>query len=98
MINVALIAHDKKKLDFVMFVREWKNVFSQCKLYATKTTGSVLKDKVGLEIQTFESGPLGGDLQIGALAVSGDIDFVFFKRSINSSTTRTRCFCGTENM
>ena len=80
MVNVALIAHDKKKLDLVMFVKEWKNVFSQCKLYATKTTGSVLKDKVGLEIQTFESGPLGGDLQIGALAVSGKIDFVFFLR------------------
>jgi len=80
MVNVALIAHDKKKLDLVMFVKEWKNVFSQCKLYATKTTGSVLKDKVGLEIQTFESGPLGGDLQIGALAVAGKIDFVFFLR------------------
>ncbi len=52
----------RKKLDLVMFVKEWKNVFSQCKLYATKTTGSVLKDKVGLEIQTFESGPLGGRL------------------------------------
>ncbi|PNR94798.1 methylglyoxal synthase [Petrotoga sp. 9PWA.NaAc.5.4] len=80
MVNVALIAHDKKKLDLVMFVKEWKDVFKQCKIYATKTTGTILKEKIGLDIQTFESGPLGGDLQIGALAVSGKVDFVIFLR------------------
>ncbi|POZ88679.1 MULTISPECIES: methylglyoxal synthase [Petrotoga] len=80
MVNVALIAHDKKKLDLALFAKEWKDVFKNCKLYATKTTGKILKEKVGLEIQTFESGPLGGDLQIGALAVSGKIDFAIFLR------------------
>ncbi|MDK2906588.1 MAG: methylglyoxal synthase [Petrotoga sp.] len=60
MVNVALIAHDKKKLDLALFAKEWKDVFKNCKLYATKTTGKILKEKVGLEIQTFESGPLGG--------------------------------------
>ncbi|MDN5341594.1 methylglyoxal synthase [Oceanotoga sp. DSM 15011] len=78
--NVALIAHDKKKLDLVMFVKEWKHVFGQCNLFATKTTGTLIEEKIGLDIKTFNSGPLGGDLQIGALLVTGDIDFVIFLR------------------
>lgn len=81
MIKVALIAHDKKKIDLAMFVREWKDVFCKCELFCTKTTGSILKEKIGLEmIRTFESGPYGGDLQIGAMIVSGEIDFVIFLR------------------
>lgn len=79
-IDVALIAHDKKKLDLVMFAREWKEVFKQCSLHATKSTGKLLKEKVGLEIKTYESGPIGGDLQIGSLLVTGQIDFVIFLR------------------
>jgi len=79
-IDVALIAHDKKKLDLVMFAREWKKVFKQCKLHATKSTGKLLKEKVGLEITTYESGPIGGDLQIGSMLVTGQIDFVIFLR------------------
>lgn len=80
MISVALIAHDKKKLDLVMFVREWKKVFSKCKLYATNSTGTLIEEKVGLKITKFKSGPYGGDLQIGALIASEDMDFVIFLR------------------
>ncbi|BBE31233.1 methylglyoxal synthase [Tepiditoga spiralis] len=80
MINVALIAHDKKKLDLVMFTREWKKVFSKCNLYATNSTGTLIEEKVGLKITKFKSGPYGGDLQIGALITSDDIDFVIFLR------------------
>nr|WP_171814208.1 MULTISPECIES: methylglyoxal synthase [unclassified Marinitoga] len=79
-INVALIAHDKKKLDLVMFVREWKHVFERCNLYATNSTGSLIEEKVGLKITKFASGPYGGDLQIGALITSGNMDFVIFLR------------------
>ncbi|SDC57323.1 methylglyoxal synthase [Geotoga petraea] len=79
-ISVALIAHDKKKLDLVMFAREWKEVFHKCNLHATKSTGKLLKEKVGLDIKTYESGPMGGDLQIGALLVTGEIGFVIFLR------------------
>ncbi|MBO8139399.1 MAG: methylglyoxal synthase [Thermosipho sp. (in: Bacteria)] len=80
MINVALIAHDKKKLDLAMFVKEWKNVFEQCNLYATKTTGKIIEEKIGLKVTKLESGPYGGDLQIGALIADGKIDFVIFLR------------------
>ncbi|HOO76195.1 MAG: methylglyoxal synthase [Thermotogae bacterium] len=78
--NVALIAHDKKKLDLVMFVKEWKEVFEKCNLYGTKTTGSLIKQKINLDFNTVESGPYGGDLQIGSLIVEGKIDFVIFLR------------------
>lgn len=77
---MALIAHDKKKLDLAMFVKEWKNVFEQCNLYATKTTGKIIEEKIGLKVTKLESGPYGGDLQIGALIADGKIDFVIFLR------------------
>lgn len=80
MINVALIAHDKKKLDLVMFVKEWKRVFEKCNLYATSSTGTLIEEKVGLKVTKFASGPYGGDLQIGALIASGNMDFVIFLR------------------
>lgn len=80
MIKVALIAHDKKKLDLVMFVKEWKHIFEKCELYGTQTTGSLIKNKINLNLTTVESGPMGGDLQLGALIVTGDLDFVIFLR------------------
>ncbi|WP_448374641.1 methylglyoxal synthase [Fervidobacterium sp.] len=79
-IKVALIAHDKKKLDLAMFVKEWKDVFSKCELYATSTTGKVIEEKIGLSVNKFQSGPYGGDLQIGSMIVNKDIDFVIFLR------------------
>ncbi|MFN6991477.1 MAG: methylglyoxal synthase [Fervidobacterium sp.] len=78
--KVALIAHDKKKLDLAMFVKEWKNVFEKCELYATKSTGTIIEEKIGLKLNKFESGPYGGDLQIGSLIVNREIDFVIFLR------------------
>ena len=78
--KVALIAHDKKKLDLAMFVKEWKNVFERCELYATKSTGKIIEEKIGLKVNKFESGPYGGDLQIGSMIVNGEIDFVIFLR------------------
>ncbi|MCX7653726.1 MAG: methylglyoxal synthase [Fervidobacterium sp.] len=78
--KVALIAHDKKKLDLAMFVKEWKKVFERCQLYATKSTGTIIEEKIGLKVNKFESGPYGGDLQIGSMIVNGEIDFVIFLR------------------
>ncbi|MBO8161903.1 MAG: methylglyoxal synthase [Thermosipho sp. (in: Bacteria)] len=80
MLKIALIAHDKKKLDLAMFVKEWKETFKKCTLYATKTTGKIIEDKIGLPVNKLESGPYGGDLQIGSLVASGEIDFVIFLR------------------
>lgn len=78
--RVALIAHDKKKADLVLFVREHDDIFRKCELFATKTTGELLRDKIKLKITRMKSGPKGGDLQIGAMVVGDAIDFVLFLR------------------
>ncbi|HAA85206.1 MAG TPA: methylglyoxal synthase [Kosmotogaceae bacterium] len=78
--RVALIAHDKKKADMLMFVREHYEVFKKCDLFATKTTGELIQDKMKLEITKMRSGPKGGDLQIGAMVAADGVDFVLFLR------------------
>ncbi len=78
--RVAMIAHDKKKADLVLFVREHDDIFRKCELFATKTTGELLRDKIKLKITRMKSGPKGGDLQIGAMVVGDAIDFVLFLR------------------
>ncbi len=79
-ISVALIAHDKKKVDMIMFVKENIDLLSKCELYATHTTGRIIEDKLKLKINKMLSGPMGGDLQIGALIASSKIDYVIFLR------------------
>ncbi|ARA93712.1 methylglyoxal synthase [Rhodothermaceae bacterium RA] len=76
--TIALIAHDGKKADMVAFAMQHRDLLSSYRLIATNTTGSLLRDKVGLEIQPFLSGPLGGDVQIAAQVVVGDVQAVFF--------------------
>lgn len=78
--SVALIAHDKKKIDMIMFVKENIKLLSKCELYATHTTGSIIEDKLKLKINKMLSGPMGGDLQIGALIASSKINYVIFLR------------------
>ena len=78
--RVALIAHDKKKVDMIMFVKENIKVLSRCELYATRTTGSIIEDKLKLNINKMLSGPMGGDIQIGSLIASSQIDYVIFLR------------------
>ncbi|HOP82694.1 MAG TPA: methylglyoxal synthase, partial [Fervidobacterium sp.] len=56
------------------------HVFERCELYATKSTGTIVGEKIGLKVTTVESGPYGGDMQIGAMIVNGNIDFVLFLR------------------
>ncbi len=79
-VSVALIAHDKKKVDMIVFVRENLELLSKCELYATHTTGSIIEEKLKLKINKMLSGPMGGDLQIGALIASSKIDYVIFLR------------------
>lgn len=78
--NIALIAHDKKKDDMVEFVIRYKEVFELNQLFATGTTGRLISEIVGLEVKRFLSGPLGGDQQIGAKIAQGEMDFVIFLR------------------
>lgn len=78
--KIAFIAHDKKKEDIVEFVKRYKDVFEGHELFATGTTGRLISEKVGLRIQRFLSGPLGGDQQIGARVAQGEMDFIIFLR------------------
>ncbi|MBR2141756.1 methylglyoxal synthase [Anaerovibrio sp.] len=78
--TIALIAHDKKKEEMLDFASNHKELLSQFHLVATKTTGTLLKEKLGLEVETMMSGPLGGDQQIGALVASQKVDYVIFMR------------------
>ena len=76
--RIALVAHDNKKDDLL----EWVS-FNLAKLadhdfYATGTTGALLADKLGLNVHQMQSGPLGGDQQLGAHIVDGHIDMLVF--------------------
>lgn len=78
--NIALIAHNKKKEDLINFVKKNKDVFSKHKLYGTGTTGQLIIDNVGLEVTRKKSGPLGGDQEIGSMVANGKLDMVIFFR------------------
>ena len=78
--NIALIAHDKKKADIVRFSIAYEPVLRKHHLYATGTTGLRITEATGLEIQRFQSGPLGGDQQIGAMVADNEMDIVIFFR------------------
>jgi methylglyoxal synthase len=78
--NIALIAHDKKKKELILFIKEHLDFFSQHILFATGHTGSLIKAETGLRVTCFLSGPLGGDQQIGSKVACGKIDLVIFFR------------------
>ena len=76
--NIALIAHDSKKELMVQFCIAYCGILSHHALFATGTTGKALEQLLGFEIHKLQSGPLGGDQQIGAKIVSNEIDFLIF--------------------
>ncbi len=76
--NIALIAHDNKKRELIEWCQKYKNILENHKLYGTGTTSRMITDNTGLKVKGFNSGPLGGDQQIGAKIVEGVIDFVVF--------------------
>jgi len=78
--QVALIAHDKKKLDLAMFARDHVEILRRFHLVATSTTGSVLESKAGLAVERLRSGPEGGDLQVGARIAQDEVLAVVFFR------------------
>jgi len=76
--SIALVAHDNKKTELLEWVRFNKEKLATHTLYATGTTGKTIEEAVGLPIQKLQSGPLGGDQQVGAMIAAGDIDFLVF--------------------
>jgi methylglyoxal synthase len=78
--HVALIAHDAKKDEMVAFVRRRADALLGHHLVATATTGEVIERETGLQVHRLLSGPLGGDLQIGALIATGRVSAVIFLR------------------
>ena len=76
--KIALVAHDHKKADLLEWVKFNKGTLLQHELFATGTTGKILEQELCAKITTFESGPLGGDQQIGARIAEGCIDFLIF--------------------
>ena len=79
-LRLALIAHDNMKNAIVALAKEFAPFLKQCTLCATGTTGGRLTDEVGLDVERLLSGPLGGDLQIGAKLATGNVDAVIFLR------------------
>ena len=80
--NIALIAHDNKKADMVAFVSKRLPFFNRedITIVTTGTTGKHCKHAGIKNLETVQSGPLGGDAQIAAMAVEGKIDLVIFFR------------------
>jgi len=76
--KIALVAHDNKKHDLLEWVRFNRNLLAQHDLYATGTTGKLIEQELRVEIIKLQSGPLGGDQQIGAKVAEGEIDFLIF--------------------
>ena len=78
--NIALIAHDKKKEDMVNFCMAYTGILSKHNLCATGTTGGLVAENTGLPVHRYLSGPLGGDQQIGARVAYNKIDLIIFLR------------------
>ena len=76
--KIALVAHDNKKRDLLEWAKFNRDLLAHHKVYATGTTGETLEQQLGFAIHKLNSGPLGGDQQIGAKIVSNEIDFLIF--------------------
>lgn len=75
---VGLVAHDKKKDDMAQWAARHKDKLSRFSLYATGTTGGRIIEETGLDLVRLKSGPLGGDAQLGAMIVEGQLDALVF--------------------
>ncbi len=76
--KIALVAHDNKKRDLVEWAKFNRDLLAHHAVFATGTTGELLERELAFPITKLQSGPLGGDQQIGAKIVDGEIDFLIF--------------------
>ena len=75
---IGLVAHDNKKPDLVEWCVWNRALLARHDLVATGTTGTLLEDELGVPVRRLQSGPLGGDQQLGALIAAGEVDFLVF--------------------
>ncbi len=76
--KIALIAHDNRKEALISWAKENKSILRKHFLCGTGTTAKLISENVGLPIKAYKSGPLGGDEQVGAAIVNGEVDFMIF--------------------
>ncbi len=76
--KIGLVAHDNKKADLIEWVKFNRQILMRHDLVATGTTGLLLEEELGVGIHKLQSGPLGGDQQLGGMIADGEIDFLVF--------------------
>jgi methylglyoxal synthase len=78
--TIAMVAHDAKKEVMVELAKKYRDKLSQFNLVATRTTGQLIKDNTGMPVTLLQSGPMGGDQQVGAMVAEGILEAVIFLR------------------
>ena len=76
--RIALVAHDNKKTDLLEWARFNRDLLAEHEIYSTGTTGRILEEELHIPVVKLQSGPLGGDQQIGAKIAALEIDFLIF--------------------
>jgi methylglyoxal synthase len=79
-VQIALVAHDRMKDSLVNFVIAYEALFKGHRLVATGTSGQRIMEATALTVRRFQSGPIGGDQQIGALIAENELDLLIFLR------------------
>ena len=80
MLRIALVAHNNCKSAIAELAEDFRDFLSRCEVCATGTTGALIEARSGLIIEKLMSGPLGGDMQIGARIATGELDALIFLR------------------
>jgi methylglyoxal synthase len=76
--NIAMVAHDHEKKSLLEWAKQYSDILMQHHLFATGTTGKLLENALNVSVHKLKSGPLGGDLEVGALIAEGKIDMLIF--------------------
>ena len=78
--TIAIVAHDAKKEELLGLLVDFLPKLADCQMVATQTTGTLVAQRLGLPVRLLQSGPMGGDQQVGALVAEGKLDAVVFLR------------------